>query len=123
MVAAPSRPPVDGRCIVNPKIHVQVRIDLDGTRVRLLVRGEVTAGSVQALYVLARRANSLMPGLALMIDISRARVAPDALEELHACSAAAHLPVHIDMLQSECQLIILDPGMAAQTRTVTALAA
>lgn len=98
---------------MDPKIHVQVRIDLDGARGRLLVRGEVTTGSVQALYVLARRANSLVPGLVLMLDVSRARVAPEVLDELHACSAAANLPVLIDPLQSECRLVIRDTGVAA----------
>ena len=56
----------------------------------------MTTESVQALYVLARRANSLVPALALVLDVSGTQVSPDALEELPACSGAAHLPVRIN---------------------------
>ena len=122
-MAAASRPPVDGSPIMNTKIHVLVRIDPDGARARLLVRGEVTAGSVQALYVLARRANSLVPALALVLDVSGAQVSPNALEELHARAVAAHLPVRIDPPQSVCRLIIPAPSATARTGSVMGLAA
>ena len=106
---AVSRRSVDGSNIVTSKIQVLVRIDRDSARVRVQVRGAVTGRNVQALYVVARRANSLMPTLALILDVSHAHVAGDALEELHSCSKEGHLPARIDPLQSDCRISVLDP--------------
>lgn len=106
---AVSRLSVEGSNIVTSKIQVLVRIDRDSARVRVQVRGVVTGRNVQALYVVARRANSLMPTLALILDVSHARVAGDALEELHSCSKQGHLPMRIDPLQSDCRISVLYP--------------
>ena len=104
-----SRLSVDGSNIVPSKFHVLVRIDRDSARVRVQARGAVTGRNVQALYVVARRANSLMPTLALILDVSHAQVAGDALEELHNCSKVGHLPIRIDPLQTDCRISVLDP--------------
>lgn len=109
VTVAVSRPPVDGSNIMTSKIQVLVRIDLDSARVRVQARGAVTGKNVQALYVVARRANSLMPTPTLILDVSHARVAGDALEELHSCSKDGRLPVRIDPLQSACRISVLDP--------------
>lgn len=95
---------------MNPKIHVLIRIDRDSNNVQFRVRGSVTGSNVQALYVVARRANSLMPGLALILDVSHARIANDALEELHTCSTTGRLPARIDPLQSDCRISVLGPN-------------
>lgn len=97
---------------MTPKIHVLVHIDHDSAKVQVQARGAVTARNIQALYVIARRANSLLPALSLVLDVSHARVAGDALEELHTCSKAGRLPTRIDPLQSECQISVLEPECA-----------
>ncbi|WP_113716771.1 hypothetical protein [Arthrobacter dokdonensis] len=94
---------------MTPKIHVLVRIDHDSAKVQVQARGAVTGSNVQALYVVARRAKSLMPTLALILDVSHARVAGDVLEELHACSKEGRLPVRIDPLQTDCRISVLEP--------------
>jgi hypothetical protein len=94
------------------KLSVLVRVDIDCARARIAAQGRVTAQSIQALYVVVKRANALMEGLALEIDVTRARVEPEALEQLHTCSQSHHLPAHIDPLQADCRLSILAPGDA-----------
>lgn len=108
---------------MNPKLRVLVRLDLDCTSARIEAHGYVTTRSVEALYVVARRTNSLMPGLALVIDVTHAWVEPEALERLHACSDTGHLPAHIDPLQSACRLSILDPAEAGFAPSLMGLAA
>ncbi|CAH0268016.1 hypothetical protein SRABI26_03580 [Arthrobacter sp. Bi26] len=73
----------------------------------------MTARSLQALYVVVKRANHLREGLHLVVDVSHAVVEPAALEQLRECSASHHLPATIDPLQSECQLSIVAPAERA----------
>lgn len=113
---------------MNSKLHVVVRLDLDKTcarieSARIAVRGHVTARSVEALYVVAKRTNSLMVGLALVLDLTQARVDLGALERLHACVGSGQLPAHIDTLQVGCRLSVLDPSGYVPTATEMALAA
>jgi hypothetical protein len=105
------------------KLSVLVRVDLDCACAQIAAQGRVTAQSIQALYVVAKRANALMEGLALEIDVTRARVDPDALEQLRACSQARHLPAHIDPLQADCRLSILAPRDAIILAGMVGLAA
>ncbi|BCW72587.1 hypothetical protein NicSoilB8_36310 [Arthrobacter sp. NicSoilB8] len=70
----------------------------------------MTAQSLQALYVVVKRANHLKEGLRLVLDVSHARVEPAALEQLRECSASHHLPAAIDPQQAECQLSIVAPA-------------
>ena len=99
----------EGRGMMNYKLSILVRVDLDGAQATVAAQGRVTAQSIQALYVIAKRANDLMAGLALEVDVTRARVDPDALDQLHACSRSRHLPAKIDPVQAECRLRILAP--------------
>lgn len=94
---------------MNDKLSILVRVDLDCARARVATRGHVTPHSIQALYVVIKRANALMDGLAVEIDVTRAVVDPAALEQLDACSRSHHLPEHIDPYQAECRLSILLP--------------
>ena len=95
------------------KLRVLVRVDLDCAKARVAAQGHVTSKSVHGLYDVMKRANSLTAGLALELDVTRAWIDPDALEELRTCSRSHHLPTHIDPLQSECKLSILAPEKAA----------
>ena len=83
----------------------------------------MTAKSLQALYVVVKRANHLKEGLRLVLDVSHARVEPAALEQLRECSATHHLPPAIDPLQSECHLSIVAPADIAPAPRVRMLAA
>ncbi|MGM7774457.1 hypothetical protein ACSVHC_00280 [Arthrobacter sp. KNU-44] len=105
------------------KLNVLVRVDIDCARAKIAAQGRVTTQSLQALYVVVKRANALMEGLALEIDVTRARVEPDALEQLRACSQSHHLPAHIDPFQADCRLSILAPGDACTTTVKVGLAA
>jgi len=105
------------------KLNVLVRVDIDCARAKIAAQGRVTTQSLQALYVVLKRANSLMEGLALEIDVTRARVAPDALKQLRACSQSHHLPAHIDPFQADCKLSILAPEDSLTTMRKARLAA
>ncbi|MDQ0241866.1 hypothetical protein [Arthrobacter bambusae] len=105
------------------KLNVLVRVDIDCARAKIAAQGRVTTQSIQALYVVVKRANALMEGLALEIDVTRARVEPDALEQLRACSQSHHLPAHIDPYQADCRLSIVAPGDACTATGKVGLAA
>jgi hypothetical protein len=94
---------------LNDKLRVLVRLDLDCGQAEVSAQGHVTAQSLQALYVVVKRANHLKDGLRLVVDVSHALVEPAAMEQLEACSASHHLPATIDPLQQECNLSILAP--------------
>lgn len=68
------------------KLRVLVRVDLDGAQAQVAAQGHVTVHSVQGLYDVMKRASSLLAGLALELDMTRAQIEPDALEQLRACS-------------------------------------
>lgn len=94
---------------MNSKLNIVVRVDLDHARALVIAKGHVTIHSVNALYVVVKRANSLRNGLDLKLDISHARVDPEALEMLHASSATHHLPAKIDPEQAPCTISVLAP--------------
>ncbi|WP_211882116.1 hypothetical protein [Pseudarthrobacter albicanus] len=105
---------------MSDRLKVLVRVDLDGSRAQIAARGHVTAHSLQGLYTVMKRANSLGAGLALEIDMTHARVEPDALEQLRACGRSHHLPGHIDPLQSDCRFSILTPRNALKSAAAMA---
>lgn len=95
------------------KLRVLVRVDLDCAKAQVATQGRVTSKSVHGLYDVMKRANSLTAGMTLELDMTRAWIEPDALEELRTCSRSHHLPAHVDPLQSEYRLSILAPDYAA----------
>jgi hypothetical protein len=107
---------------LNDKLRVLVRLDLDCGEAEVAAQGHVTARSLQALYVVVKRANHLKEGLRLVVDVSHARVEPAAMEQLQACSESHHLPAAIDPMQSECQLSIVPPAEDEAGAGVAALA-
>jgi hypothetical protein len=117
--------------ILNDKLKVLVRLDLDCGEAEVAAQGHVTPQSLQALYVVVKRANHLRQGLHLVVDVSHARVEPAAMEQLQASSECHHLPASIDPAQSECNLSILPPlapeakvrGPRSRARAATRLAA
>jgi hypothetical protein len=107
---------------VTDKLRVLVRVDLDCAQARVAAQGHVTAQSVHALYAVMKRANSLTAGLVLEVDMTRAEVDPDALEELRGCSRSHHLPADVDPLQADCRFSVLAPGDVEPTRVVPSAA-
>jgi hypothetical protein len=106
-------PDLERRNFVTDKLPVLVRVDLDCAKARVAAQGHVTSKSVRGLYDVMKRANSLTAGMTLELDMTRAWIEPDALEELRTCSRSHHLPAHVDPLQSDYRLSILTPDIAA----------
>jgi hypothetical protein len=98
---------------LNSKLNIVVRIDLDHARAKVIAKGHLTVHSVNALYVVAKRANSLREGLDLELDISLARVDDEVMEQLQACSKTHHLPTRIDPYQKPCTISVLAPRRQA----------
>jgi hypothetical protein len=98
--------------ILTDKLNILVRVDLDHARAQVLTKGHVTVHSIQALYVVVKRANSLKEGLNLELDMRAAHVDPEAMEQLRMCSRTHHLPARIDPSQSHCTLRVLPPTKA-----------
>jgi hypothetical protein len=98
---------------MNDKLSVLVRVDLECAQAQVAARGHVTVQNIQALYVVVKRANSLLEGLVTEVDISHAKVDPVALEQLQASSRSHHLPERIDPLQAECRFSVVGPDISA----------
>jgi hypothetical protein len=94
---------------LNSKLNVVVRIDLDHSKALVMAKGHITIHSVNALYVVVKRANSLKEGLDVKLDISQAWVDDEALEMLHTASETHHLPAKIDPKQAPCTISVLAP--------------
>jgi hypothetical protein len=94
------------------KLSILVRLDFDRAKAQVLAKGHVTVHSVQALYVVVKRANALRRNLVLEVDMRHARVDPEALRQLETCSETRHLPVRFDPQQTPCTLSILPPRHA-----------
>ncbi|QDG62606.1 hypothetical protein [Pseudarthrobacter sp. NIBRBAC000502771] len=92
---------------MNSKLNIVVRVDLDHSKAQVIATGHITIHSVNALYVVAKRANSLRGGLDLELDISGAWVDAEALEMLHASSETRQLPARIDPDQAPCTISVL----------------
>lgn len=107
---------------MNSKLSILVRVDLDHARAQVVAKGHITVHSVQALYVVVKRANSLKQGLDLELDITHALVDDEALEQLQDCSRTHHLPAKIDPQQQSCTISVLAPR-AASTAAGTLLIA
>ncbi|PNH79519.1 hypothetical protein [Arthrobacter sp. AFG20] len=98
---------------MNEKLRVLVSVDLDGAKAQVKTQGHVTVQSIQGLYDVMKRADALVPGLALELDMTLAEVEPQAMEELRGCARSHHLPVQVDPLQRNYRFSILAPKIAA----------
>lgn len=95
------------------KIRLLVKMDIDGAQIRITAQGRLTSRSLHALYVVARRANALMDGLALEVDVTAASVDPAAMEALRRCSQSRRLPALIDPQQSDVNISVRSSADAA----------
>lgn len=93
--------------ILNSKLNIVVRVDLDHAKAQVIAKGHITIHSINAIYVVAKRANSIKGGLDLELDISHALVDDEALEMLRAASETRHLPAKIDPEQAPCTISVL----------------
>jgi len=109
--------------VTTDKLRVLVRVDLDCAKAQVSAQGHVTSKSVHGLYGVMKRANSLTADMTLELDMTRARIEPDALEELRTCSRSHHLPADVDPLQSHYRLSILAPDQAGSLGVMAALVA
>jgi hypothetical protein len=100
---------------LNSKLNIVVRVDLDHARAQVIAKGHITVHSVNALYVVVKRANALKKGLDLELDISHALVDREALDMLHASSVTHHLPARIDPQQAPCTISVLAPRTDAHS--------
>jgi hypothetical protein len=100
------------RTATHHRLKVLVHIDPNMERARIEVRGTVTAANIRALYIIARRARTLLPGREIVLDLTRARAVEEAITALHD-------PAQLTELSGEgtserpCRLSILDPRPAA----------
>jgi hypothetical protein len=92
---------------LNSKLNIVVRVDLDHSKAKVIATGHITIHSINALYVVAKRANSLRGGLDLELDVSNAWVDEEALDMLRAASKTRHLPARIDPEQAPCTISVL----------------
>jgi hypothetical protein len=90
------------------RLKVVVHIDANMERACIEVRGTLTPANIRALYVVARRARTLLPGKEIILDLSMARAAMDTITALHD-------PAQLTQLSGEgtsekpCRLSIVDP--------------
>jgi hypothetical protein len=112
-----------GEIFVTDKLRVLVRVDLDCAKAQVTAQGHVTSQSVHGLYDVMKRANSLTADMTLEIDVTRAHIEPDALEELRACSRSHHLPARVDPFQADYRLSILAPDNPPPLAVMAAQAA
>lgn len=103
---------------MNSKLNIVVRVDLDHSKAQVIAKGHITIHSVNALYVVAKRANSLKGGLDLELDVSSALVDEEALDMLHAASETRHLPAKIDPDQAPCTISVLAARRHQRPRAV-----
>jgi hypothetical protein len=108
---------------VNSKLNIVVRIDLDHAKALVIAKGHVTVHSVNALYVVVKRANSIQQGVNLELDITHAWVDDEALEQLQTCSETHHLPAMIDPDQKPCTISVLAPRRQHTTSRPALIAA
>ncbi|WP_028267232.1 hypothetical protein [Arthrobacter sp. MA-N2] len=88
------------------KIRLLVKMDIDSAQIRITAQGHLTSRSLHELYGVVSRANTLMQGASLEIDVSGARVDASAMEALRRCSQSHHLPYLTDSRQSEVNFSI-----------------
>lgn len=100
------------------KPSVLVRVDLHSRHVRLVVTGCVTELNHRALCPLVRRARTLVPGIAVVVDLAAAQHVEPAAVELLRWSAE-----HEDAVRGTPAVEFLLPPEFPGHGTVTQLAA
>ncbi|NKX52578.1 hypothetical protein HER39_18775, partial [Arthrobacter deserti] len=67
---------------MSDKLKALVQLDVEGASARIEIRGSVDTRNVKAVYVLAKRANTVAPGADIIVDLQRATVQPKVMERL-----------------------------------------
>lgn len=100
------------RTAAHHRLKVLVHIDPKMERARIEVRGTVTAANIRALYIIARRARTLLPGREIILDLTRARAGEDAITALHDPAQLTELSGE-GTSEQPCRVSVLDPRPAA----------
>ena len=101
------------RTAAHHRLKIVVHIDSNMERACIEVRGTLTPANIRALYVIARRARTLLPGKEIILDLTMARATMETITALHD-------PAQITELSGEgtsdrpCRLNILDPRPGAR---------
>jgi hypothetical protein len=97
------------RTVTQHRLKVHVHIDDHLQTASIEVRGTLTVANLRALYVIARRTSALLPGREIVIDLSHARAATDAVSLLHDPVQLNNLAITSGNKGLLCPLRILDP--------------
>lgn len=108
---------------MSDKLKALVQLDVEGASARIEIRGSVDTRNVKAVYVLAKRANTVAPGADIIVDLQRATVQPKVMERLRECSRVRQLPLRVDPDQSGCRLRITPAAKLTRTPVGLTLAA
>lgn len=99
------------------KLNVLVSMDVDCHSARIEVKGSVDSRNVQALHAVARRVNTLMPGLGIVLDLAAASATAEAARELRECADAQALPAGAGQDPVPCNLSAVLPAQTAKAAT------
>ncbi|WP_423182927.1 hypothetical protein [Arthrobacter sp. NyZ413] len=108
-----------GSVLASDRLSVVVRVDLDGEQIQIAATGHVTSSSLQGLYPIVQRTSRLADGLGIEVDLSRALVDPDALEQLEGYARIHELPVRVEYAPADDTVAIL-PSRIGDPRTLGA---
>lgn len=100
----------------NSRLKVTVRIEANLQTARIEVRGSVTRDNLRALYVVARRTSAMLPGREIILDLTHARAAVEAILELHDPDQLLRVIGADDNSKEPCRLRVLDPLTGQDTR-------
>ncbi|WP_457973256.1 hypothetical protein [Arthrobacter sp. D1-17] len=97
------------RNVIQHRLKIHVHIDERLQTASIEVRGTLTVANLRALYVIARRTSALLPGREIVIDLTHARAATEAVNVLHDPVQLNNLAVSSGNKGLLCPLRILDP--------------
>ncbi|WP_247048080.1 hypothetical protein [Arthrobacter rhizosphaerae] len=97
------------------RLKVTVRIQENLQTARIEVRGSVTRENLRALYVVARRTSVMLPGREIILDLTHARAAVEAILELHDPDRLLRV-IGADDNKEPCRIRVLDPTTGQDTK-------
>lgn len=97
------------RTVIQHRLKIHVHIDDRLLTASIEVRGTLTVANLRALYVIARRTSALLPGREIVVDLTHARAATEAVNVLHDPVQLNNLAITSGNKGLLCPLRILDP--------------
>jgi len=97
------------RTVIQHRLKIHVHIDDHLLTASIEVRGTLTVANLRALYVIARRTSALLPGREIVVDLTHARAATEAVNVLHDPVQLNNLAITSGNKGLLCPLRILDP--------------